>query len=342
MKSHQENGRGDRIRTRDPRFWRPMLYQLSYTPAGQIFYLHLRPWTGSVQFVQNRAMRIRFSALRLIPVATGFTLLSLTGCQPSGPIMGGKMPPAKYTTMVSLTPGSSELMNLLSIKPVGRGASDNYPKQLLQSLPVVANVKPDYEKIAAIHPGLIIYDASLFSKADTDKLASSGSRLFPIEGNTVADYEKCLYELASVALSETTMADYIRRIDRADASALGDPFTKKPKVVLLMASPNSNPLLASTGSFYADLIRQAGADPVGPEGTDFKPTSPEALLALNPDIVVVAGDYNVVKNDSRLSQIPAVKAGHIFGIDADLVLRRGGRVDIAITKLHSGMKAVAP
>ncbi len=28
------NGRGDRIRTRGPRFWRPMLYQLSYTPLG--------------------------------------------------------------------------------------------------------------------------------------------------------------------------------------------------------------------------------------------------------------------------------------------------------------------
>jgi hypothetical protein len=26
-------GRGGRARTRDPRFWRPMLYQLSYTPA---------------------------------------------------------------------------------------------------------------------------------------------------------------------------------------------------------------------------------------------------------------------------------------------------------------------
>ena len=28
------NGRSGRIRTRGPRFWRPMLYQLSYTPAG--------------------------------------------------------------------------------------------------------------------------------------------------------------------------------------------------------------------------------------------------------------------------------------------------------------------
>ena len=26
------NGRGSRVRTRDLRFWRPSLYQLSYTP----------------------------------------------------------------------------------------------------------------------------------------------------------------------------------------------------------------------------------------------------------------------------------------------------------------------
>ena len=28
-----KDGRGDRIRTRGLRFWRPLLYQLSYTPA---------------------------------------------------------------------------------------------------------------------------------------------------------------------------------------------------------------------------------------------------------------------------------------------------------------------
>ena len=27
-------GRGSKIRTHDPRFWRPMLYQLSYTPVN--------------------------------------------------------------------------------------------------------------------------------------------------------------------------------------------------------------------------------------------------------------------------------------------------------------------
>ena len=31
----KENGRGSRVRTRDLRFWRPSLYQLSYTPSGR-------------------------------------------------------------------------------------------------------------------------------------------------------------------------------------------------------------------------------------------------------------------------------------------------------------------
>jgi hypothetical protein len=30
-----ENGRGSRVRTRDLRFWRPSLYQLSYTPKAE-------------------------------------------------------------------------------------------------------------------------------------------------------------------------------------------------------------------------------------------------------------------------------------------------------------------
>jgi hypothetical protein len=35
-----KNGRGGRTRTRDLRFWRPLLYHLSYAPAPPLFYLH--------------------------------------------------------------------------------------------------------------------------------------------------------------------------------------------------------------------------------------------------------------------------------------------------------------
>ena len=44
-------GRGSRIRTRDPRFWRPMLYQLSYTPRPERWCAAKMPF---VQWVQPR------------------------------------------------------------------------------------------------------------------------------------------------------------------------------------------------------------------------------------------------------------------------------------------------
>ena len=40
-----ENGRGTRVRTRDLRFWRPSLYQLSYTPTAR----RNTRWRGWVQ-----------------------------------------------------------------------------------------------------------------------------------------------------------------------------------------------------------------------------------------------------------------------------------------------------
>lgn len=36
-------GRSGRARTCDPRFWRPMLYQLSYAPTGRLYSEHFSP-----------------------------------------------------------------------------------------------------------------------------------------------------------------------------------------------------------------------------------------------------------------------------------------------------------
>jgi hypothetical protein len=46
----KKDGRGGRTRTHDRRFWRPLLYQLSYTPAptGIIIYYNMRRQDHSI------------------------------------------------------------------------------------------------------------------------------------------------------------------------------------------------------------------------------------------------------------------------------------------------------
>lgn len=48
-----QHGRGRRTRTRDPRFWRPVLYQLSYTPVQQRYYI-TRKAKMQVLFLKKR------------------------------------------------------------------------------------------------------------------------------------------------------------------------------------------------------------------------------------------------------------------------------------------------
>ena len=64
------DGRGGRIRTRDPRFWRPMLYQLSYTPASYHRDMRRRPRLAGL-LVRRVLVAAAAELLELHPVRDG-------------------------------------------------------------------------------------------------------------------------------------------------------------------------------------------------------------------------------------------------------------------------------
>lgn len=272
-----------------------------------------------------------------------FALMVLTllgqGCGSNGEAVNPnilKNPPA---TWISLSPSTTELMSLMNSKLIGRTASDNFPHACLQ-VPVVASVKPNYELIAKLKPDAIILDASVYNGTDMAKLKELNVPILEVTGDTVDDYLKSLFTIASQMKSEMNVNEYAIQVRAARAAALGDAFTAPHNVALLMVSPNSNPMIAGTGSFYDDVIRSAGGTPVGPTGNQFTTIDPEALLKLNPDLIVVAaggGDYNILLKDPRFSGLAAVKDRHVVGVDPDLILRRGQRVQTAITMLHEAM-----
>lgn len=266
-------------------------------------------------------------------------MLLIQGCGPSGEAVNPNYLKNPPTTWISLSPSTTELMSLLNCKLIGRTASDNFPNSCLQ-VPIVANVKPNYELIAKMKPDAIVLDASVYNATDMEKLKELNVPILEVTGNTVDDYLKSLFALGSQMKSEMSINDYAIQVRAAKAAALGDPFTAPHNVALLMVSPNSNPMIAGTGSFYDDVIRCSGGTPVGPSGDQFTPIDPEGLMKLNPDLIVVAaagGDYNLVLKDPRLSGLNAVKARKVVGIDPDLILRRGQRVKTAIQMLHEAM-----
>ena len=268
-----------------------------------------------------------------------FASVALTGCASKAQTIGGVPRSGKIPRVVSLGPGTTEIiatsldMRLL----VGRSASDDYPANV-SSVPVVASLKPDFEKIKGTGANFLVYDADLFNPDDVKKIEAMGLESFAFKAHTVAGFEKELYELAGKLGSETNVSAYVDRIERERSLAEGDTLADRPKVAVVLGGGK---YLAGTDSFLADVVRIAGGKIVGPTSVKFDPMSSEALVSAAPDVIVLATtkadakkDVAALRADPRFAATPAVRNGRVSAIEQDIVLRRGARVDKLIQSMH--------
>jgi iron complex transport system substrate-binding protein len=277
---------------------------------------------------------------KALPFIAGI-LIVVSGCAPKKVVVAFR--PKQYRAIISLSPGTTEIVasdgDTSTLK--GRTSSCNFPSYIQASVPIVAAVKPDYERITSIHPDLIVYDKSLYSEQDIDKLKSSSTDMFAIDANTVDDFTKELYRLGSLIAAETHVNDYVNRIHVEEASAAASPISPTPKVAILMPSASGSDYIVGTDSFLADVVKQSGGQLVGPKSDNFGPVNAEAFVAMNPDVIVVPGSKletsgpGLVANDPRFKSITAVKNGTVRMIESDVLLRRGHRVDQLIKALHT-------
>lgn len=286
----------------------------------------------------------RFSDFKILLILSAIVLLivGLTGCSANQVVFNQKVPPVHYSTYASLSPDATQLGPFIGLKLIGRTAADTSNVENL-SVPVVANLKPDYELLAKLKPDLIVYDPSIYNASDIEKIKQLGIPTFAITGNTVKQYIKTLYKLGSMTQSESQINGMVDHIYSQMDAAEGDPITQPHNTALIMPVPNSNPMIADTGSFYADLIRVSGGTPVGSDGHKFSTIDPESLLALNPDCIVIVGkpaDAAAFMKDPRFAALKALKEGHIFSVHASYVLQRGANVFEAIKAIHRALGQV--
>lgn len=265
----------------------------------------------------------------------------LAGCGPKSQQFGGTPRTGPPPTVVSLSPSVSEIVasNMDVRQLVGRTKADDYPVSVT-AVPVVAEVKPDFEAIAKIKPGIVAYDADLFNEADVKQIEATGAKAFAFKEHTVVGFERELYELSGLLGSETNVSSYVDRIERERSIAESDSPSPKPKVAVVLGGG----YVAGTNSFVANVVKIAGGEPVGPAADKFAPMSPEALVAAAPDVIVLATDKTTATKDMAalraapgFAATPAVRNGKILALTQNVVLRRGARVDTFIRDLHRGI-----
>jgi iron complex transport system substrate-binding protein len=268
-------------------------------------------------------------------------LLGVTACKQEQNF-GGKNPTKVYGSVISLSPGTTEIIGNLALEGsvlVGRTQACNYPPHVTD-VPVVCSDKPDYEKIAKIQPDLIVLDATLFSPAEIEKLKQVAPRAdFRIlDAKTVDQFIDFIYRLGSDLQSSSRFSEYADKVYAKSRVARTNPPEPKPKVAVLIGGGGEY-WAAGTEGFLADTIRGGGGIPVGPKSVKFERVNVETLVAENPDVIMTGKDKDQIEKDPRLASISAIKSKSVYNFDPDILLREGTRVDMLLDKMNSVIAA---
>ncbi|HEY3782005.1 MAG TPA: helical backbone metal receptor [Fimbriimonadaceae bacterium] len=304
---------------------------------------NLRPQTALGGQSASHSARISVMRFYKWAVPALVMLLVSVGCQDIKHQTTSHRPKA-LRSVVSLSPNTSELAIMtLQVSLVGRGESDNFPANV-KSYPVVMNgVHPDYEAIAKSNADGVLYDNQTISPADIAKLNQMKLVTIGVGGTSYDAYKKSLYEAAALLRAESSVNDYIQgQIDRNIAQAKAIIGTKKTTVAVIMPGTGTEHMIAGANSFIADLLRHIGATPMGPDADKYVKLNAEDFIKENPDVILVVGAPDSFASDPRFASMPAVKDKRLAGLDPDIALREGSRVDQLVQDMGNAIVKVRP
>jgi iron complex transport system substrate-binding protein len=237
--------------------------------------------------------------------------------------------------IVSLSPNVTEMLYGIGAFDQVVGISDycTYPPEV-NKLPSVGGWhNPDLEKLAGLHPDLVIVDAGQAPFLE-DHFKALGLRVMTVEDHTIQDVYAGMTALGRATNHEEGAAkliastrDGLARVSKKTA-ALKPPA--KPRVILIV---DRTPVTlrdlytATDGGYLGELVEIAGGKIGAPPAKNgYGKLSKEDLLAINPDLILdfIHGVKSRFSGDpmeawSEMPELKAVRDRRIYGVNEDYV-----------------------
>lgn len=235
--------------------------------------------------------------------------------------------------IVSMAPANTEILFALGLgdKVVGVTSLCNYPPEVAGIEKVGDSFSPDYEKIVALNPDLVLAVGTADSQL-VKGLEGYGLKVFVLQAESVADVADDIELVGKVTGAE----DRARKV-AGDLRARVDAVRKKLEPVADDAKPTVFWVLdgdlwtVGPGSFVDDLITQAGGRSIaGTIGLPYGQLSLETVLEADPDVIIIPVlDPSVpaaLEAKVGWDTLTAVRNGRVYQVDPDAVSRPGPRI----------------
>ena len=249
--------------------------------------------------------------------------------------------PAKR--ILSLAPHLTELLFAAGAGDaiVGTVEYSDYPAAAKRIPRVGSHNSLDLERIVAMKPDLIVVWLHGNAQKQLDKLLSLGIPAYYNQPNKLEDVPRSIEILGVLtgteATAKTAAADFRNRL-----AALRTRYASRPPVTLFY-QVWSKPLTTLSGKhLVADVIALCGGKSLFAELEPLAPTvAQEAVIEADPEAII---STSVLRDGLEMWQkwprMRAVKNGHLFAMDGNLINRHGPRITEGAEKLCDILESV--
>ncbi|MGO1597661.1 MAG: heme/hemin ABC transporter substrate-binding protein [Sphingobacterium sp.] len=248
--------------------------------------------------------------------------------------------------IVSLNGTVSEIISELGLidQIVGTDVASTYPEGLAKKPKVGHNKKIPVEGVLALRPNLIIGTKEDLNQETIEQFQQAGTRLVLLDQQFSTDGTKHLIRALSDSLDLSAKGDSILTAFDQEMAKVADyhKATEKPNVLFIYARGAGTMMVGGTGTQADQVIALAGGINVAKDFEQYRPLTPEALVAYNPDVLLFfhsglssLGDQEGLLNVQGVRETNAGKNKKIVAMDGQLLTGFSNRLPQAIQELHA-------
>jgi len=247
--------------------------------------------------------------------------------------------PRNPRRVLSYAPNVTEVLFAIGAgeRVVGRTRFCDWPAQARKIPSFGGLLDPDFEKIAALRPDLVVATTVGDPRDKVEAIERLGYPVFVTSPNSVEDVIGSVEKIGRVVGAEAGARAVAVRM-RAQLEEVHDRLTGRRRLRTLVVIWQDPLRTVGRRSFVADVVRRAGGEVVLARGeAKYPQMSMEALLEAAPEVIVLGLPGEPGRGDERFwkkfPSIPAVHDGRIVSVDLQVLTRPGPRITQAIADL---------
>ncbi len=254
---------------------------------------------------------------------------------------------AQNSTRLVVVDGTvAEIVCLLGLEKsiVGVDVTSTFPASL-EKLPKVGhNRNLSTEGILALKPSVVTGTTNSIKPELAEQLKAAGVKIhFFKQDYSVDGTRKLIQEVATAFGQPTKAAPLIAQLD-ADLKKVNKASTPK-KVLFIYARGAGSLMVGGKNTSVAKVIELAGGRNAVNDFEEFKPLTPEALLAANPDVILLftsglesLGGMNGLLNVPGIAQTNAGRNRKVVEMDGHLLSGFSPRLGQAAQELAAKIR----